>query len=173
VIFHFAVASDACWLKASGGAEAEAGEGACGGSGRGAGHGEAETVRTWRKRDAGKNLLAGIEPIAVAVEIDPGVEFPGDGCNDADRGGVTRHQGGEKCHTIVQRIEICVGTRLAIGLGRDTVAEEDSLHDLMTRAIGREQRWIRSRSVAEVEGGGLSGKVYGNSQQGSTRPNQS
>ena len=72
MVFGLAVGGGACGRQTTRGGDPESGEGRAEGGVDGYGHHQG--VRARRQGGVGEDLLTGVGPVAVGVEVDPGVE---------------------------------------------------------------------------------------------------
>jgi len=155
VILHLAVARGAGEGEGLVGAEAEAGEGDA--QGRVGRDGEIDVVGAGRQGKAAEDLLAGIRPAAVFVEIDPAVEktVPGGGDSEGGRAALGEMAGIGKEHAVfVIPVEVVAGgvrIRLAVLLGIDQAAQIAVAGDDVAGAVLLHQgRVFRIRRIAEI-----------------------
>ncbi|OPZ25837.1 MAG: hypothetical protein BWZ02_02284 [Lentisphaerae bacterium ADurb.BinA184] len=171
VVFDFAVRGPAVRGEVAQRAEAEAGEG--GGAGRCPHrHGEGECVDAHVQRQGRENLVAGLAPAVVGVEVHPGVEVARLAGGHLDGGGGAGCQRGEEDHAVLvvavaEVVSIGAGAWHPVELGVNQAAEEESGDDDMPGAVVRGERRVerggggvgriapvKQLAVAEVEGAG-------------------
>ena len=155
VVFHFPIITLAGKTKLSGAAEPEPGIGGTGH--RVARNGEAQIVRPLAQILIGEDLLTGIFPVAVGVEINPGAQLADPGSGHRHRGVPTWIQRGSKHYTIFV-ITVSIGVvpdgvrvRLSVVFRIDGSAEEEISHYVAGAFIGIERRIGRIGGVTEVE----------------------
>ncbi len=157
VVFHFAVEGQSVVEEPALAADAEPGEGRSSlGPGRNL---NTQIIRTCNERLADEDLLSRIGPVAVAVEIDPGIQF---GCRRGDdlHGGrpATIQRCGEPNAVFVivigKIIPLCVrfrqAVRLSVALGTQGWAD-----GVVACTVIGQERWIQGGGrVAEIDFGG-------------------
>ena len=168
VVFHLSIRRCPLIGKPAGGTEAEAGEGQVRGGGEGR-HGEGEAVHPRDQCLIREDLFAIVGPVAVVVEVDPGVQEARDRGRDIERGDLPGSQRGSKDDAvfIVARITVVsVGqvARLAVGLAVHAGSQIYAAHDLVARTIAVQKGRIGRRGVAKVSLGWCQQPEFGSRQ---------
>ena len=154
VIFHFPVGGSAHRAETSPGTEAEAGDRPT--RQGGVRNEEVEVVCTRQNRLTDEDLLAGIIPVPVLVEIYPGVESPGHGGHGLNEGIGTGRNGGREGDSVLVincRVNVVprrIGAGLPVALGINRCSEQEIIAEKVVGAVVRRQNRIHLRSIPPV-----------------------